>query len=480
MHPPYPSSSGNSVHRKLAGALALSLAFASMAVQARDEGREEVRKHLRAGRPHVQEELLIQFRATADTAAQTSTLVRHRGMRIADLRRKAERLDRKGDLALVRIPRGKNMEAALNELELDGNVEFVEPNWVYTRQQVVPVPTPPPNDPNLANLWGMLGANTSPSNPNGSGALALWTAGLRCDAAVHVGVIDEGVMNTHADLRANIWVNAQEATVNRADNDANGYIDDTNGWDFDGRNRTTYDGPADDHGSHVAGTIAATANNAAGVFGVCPTAKIITAKFLGTRGGTTANAIAAVRYITDLKVRKGLRIVATNNSWGGGGYSQALSDAIRAAGDQNILFIAAAGNSNQNIDTLPSYPAAYDLPNVIAVAAIDATGNRASFSNYGSTRVHIAAPGVNILSTIPNSVGQAAYAYYSGTSMATPHVTGAAAMFASLNPSATAAQIKEALLCSAAVSPQLVGLVNGARRLDVSSFRAGFTCPVAP
>jgi subtilisin family serine protease len=449
-----------------------------MAVQARDEGREEVRKHLRAGRPHVQEELLIQFRATADTAAQTSTLMRHRGMRIADLRRKAERLDRKGDLALVRIPRGKNMEAALNELELDGNVEFVEPNWVYTRQQVVP--TPPPNDPNLANLWGMLGATTSPSNPNGSGALALWTAGLRCDAAVHVGVIDEGVMNTHADLRANIWVNAQEATVNRADNDANGYIDDTNGWDFDGRNRTTYDGPADDHGSHVAGTIAATANNAAGVFGVCPTAKIITAKFLGTRGGTTANAIAAVRYITDLKVRKGLRIVATNNSWGGGGYSQALADAIRAAGDQNILFIAAAGNSNQNIDTLPSYPAAYDLPNVIAVAAIDAAGNRASFSNYGSTRVHIAAPGVNILSTIPNSRGQAAYAYYSGTSMATPHVTGAAAMFASLNPSATAAQIKEALLCSAAVSPQLVGLVNGARRLDVSSFRAGFTCPVAP
>jgi serine protease len=461
-----------------ASILGVSVALTSLSAQARDPRQEEVRRHLRDGRPHVQEEVLVQFRATADTAAQTRTLVRHRGTKVTDLRRKAERLDRKGDLALVRLPRGKAMEAALNELELDDNVEFVEPNWVYTTQQVVS-PTPP-NDPNVANLWGMLGATTSPSNPNGSGALALWTAGLRCDAAVHVGVIDEGVMTTHPDLRNNIWANAQEATVNRVDNDTNGYIDDTNGWDFDGRNRTVYDGPADDHGSHVAGTIAATANNAAGVYGVCPTAKIITAKFLGVRGGTTANAVAAVKYITDLKVRKGLRIVATNNSWGGGGYSQALFDAIKAAGDQNILFVAAAGNSNQNIDTLPSYPASYDLPNVIAVAAIDATGNRASFSSYGATRVHIAAPGVNILSTVPTARGAASYAYYSGTSMATPHVTGAAAMFASLNPTATAAQIKEALLCSAAAAPQLVGYVNGARRLDISSFRAGFTCPVAP
>jgi subtilisin family serine protease len=325
----------------------------------------------------------------------------------------------------------------------------------------------------------MLGAATSPSHANGSGALALWSAGLRCDPAVHVGIIDEGVMITHPELVEGVWINLAESKVNRRDDDANGLVDDTNGWDFDARNRTVYDGPADDHGTHVAGTIAAKANNGIGVFGMCPGARLISAKFLGAKGGTTANAIAAVQYITDLKRRKALRIVATNNSWGGGGYSQALYDAIQAAGDQNILFVAAAGNANQNIDQQASYPAAYDLPNLITVAAIDPSGNRATFSNYGATRVHIAAPGVNILSTIPTSTGAAGYAYYNGTSMATPHVTGAAAMYASLNPTATAAEIKAALLCSAAISPQLVGLVNGARRLDVSAFRPGFACAQA-
>ena len=454
--------------------IALLSTTAIQSAQARDARGEEIRRHLREGRQHVQQEMLVQFKVDALAPAQAQTLARHRSAKVQDLRRREERSDRKGDLALIRLPKGKSAEAALTELELDENVEFVEPNWIYTTQQVAT-----PNDPNVANLWGMMGATTINANPNGTGAIQHWAS---CNSGVHVGVIDEGVMITHTDLRANIWVNPQETTVNRIDNDANGLIDDTNGWDFAGRNHTVYDGVSDDHGTHVAGTIAASANNGTGVFGVCPTAKIISAKFLGLLGGTTANAVASVKYITDLKVRKGLRIVATNNSWGGGGYSQALFDAIKAAGDQNILFVAAAGNSTQNIDALPSYPASYNLPNVIAVAAIDSTGTIATFSNYGATAVHIAAPGVNILSTVPTSRGASGLAYYAGTSMATPHVTGAAALFASMNPTATAAQIKEAILCSAAVSPQLVTYVNGGRRLDVSSFRPGFTCPapVAP
>jgi subtilisin family serine protease len=285
-------------------------------------------------------------------------------------------------------------------------------------------------------------------------------------------------MVTHSDLSTNIWVNSRDGTVDKRDNDLNGFIDDTNGWDFAGRNRTVYDGASDDHGSHVAGTIAARANNSAGGFGICPTAKIISAKFLGTFGGTTANAIASINYITNLKLRNPtMRIVATNNSWGGGGFSQGLADAITAAGNAGILFVVAAGNSNVNIDAAPSYPASYNLPNMITVAAINSAGSRASFSNYGANSVHIAAPGTNIYSTVPNSRGQAAYSYYAGTSMATPHVTGAAALYASMCPNATAAQIKNAILSAAKLNGNLTGLVQNARQLDVSSFVPGMVCP---
>jgi subtilisin family serine protease len=440
--------------------------------------QEEIRRHLTEGRAHVPGEILIQFRSGVTAVQQAALIRRLAASKVSDVLLARNRADQRGDLIVVRLPAGRAVLTGLTAMSQDPTVEFAEPNWVYTTQQTTV--SAPPNDPNLGHLWGMLSATTSPSNAQGIGALALWTEGKRCDPSVHVGVIDEGVMISHPDLKANVWVNALEAKANRRDDDGNGFVDDANGWDFAGRNNSVYDGIADDHGSHVAGTIAASANNATGVFGACPSAKLITAKFIGSKGGTTSNAIAAVRYITDLKQRKGLRIVATNNSWGGGGYSQALYDAIKAAGDQNILFVAAAGNANQNIDLQPSYPAAYSLPNLIAVAAIDASGQRASFSNYGAERVHLAAPGVNILSTVPTSSGQPGLAYYNGTSMATPHVTGAAAMFASLNPGATAAQIKEALLCSAAVSPQLVGSVNGARRLDISKFVANFQCPALP
>ncbi|MFZ9407564.1 MAG: S8 family serine peptidase, partial [Burkholderiaceae bacterium] len=221
-----------------------------------------------------------------------------------------------------------------------------------------------------------------------------------------------------------------------------------------------------------------------------PTAKLISAKFLGSNGGTTSNAIKAVDYITALN-KPNQRVVATNNSWGGGGYSSALYDAISRANAANILFVAAAGNSTTNIDKNAAYPAGYGtttintsgqilftgLPNVIAVAAIDSAGALASFSNYGATTVHIAAPGVDILSTVPGRKGTNNYARYSGTSMATPHVTGAAALYASLNPCATAAQIKAAILTHAEPTALLQDKVIGSRRLNVANFKTELACP---
>jgi subtilisin family serine protease len=217
------------------------------------------------------------------------------------------------------------------------------------------------------------------------------------------------------------------------------------------------------------------------VAGVCWKVKILNAKFLGLTGGTTTNAVKAVDYFTAMKTRTSnpVNIIALNNSWGGGGYSQALYDAIERANAAGILFICAAGNGGSdgvgdNNDTTPYYPCCYSNSNVISVAAITSSGALASFSNYGATTVDIGAPGNAVYSTIPKSSGFlktiSAYSSYSGTSMATPHVTGAAALYASTHPGATAAQIKAVILGSAVSTPSLSGKCVSGGRLNVSSF----------
>jgi subtilisin family serine protease len=364
--------------------------------------------------------------------------------------------------------------AAIARLRSNLDVEFSEPNWVYYHQATS-------NDPYYTNgsLWGMYGDATSPTNQYGSQAGEAWAAGHTGSAGVYVGIIDEGFMWSHADLSANSWVNPYDP-VDGVDNDGNGYVDDVRGWDFDGNNNSTYDGTQDDHGTHVAGTIGAVGGNGAGVAGVNWRVTLISGKFLGRRGGTTANAIKAVDYFTDLKNRHGLNIVATNNSWGGGGFSQALLDAINRGGNAGILFIAAAGNGGSdgvgdNNDTVASYPSNYTCTStygdcVIAVAALTSTGAKASYSNYGKTTVDLGAPGSGIYSTLPGKNNSSTYGSYSGTSMATPHVTGAAALYASTHSGASADQIKAAILNATVATSSMNNITVTGGRLNVSGF----------
>lgn len=444
----------------LSAAVVATLGLSSLASAG---GRPDaVLSGLQAGRPHQAGELLIKFRDGVDAVTQDN-LRRGIGAQKASTVRGG-----RGELALMRLPIGTDMASAVRILSANPAVEFAEPNWIYNHTAVS-------NDPLYTNgsLWGMYSSASTPANQFGSQAAAAWAAGHTSCGNVYVGVIDEGYMFSHEDLAANAATNPGEIAGNGVDDDGNGYVDDIYGWDFDGNNSSVFDGSGDDHGTHVAGTIGAVGGNGKGVAGVCWNVKLMGAKFLGSRGGTTANAIKAVDYFTDLKTRHGLNLVATNNSWGGGGFSQGLQDAIERANQAGILFVAAAGNSGANNDTTASYPSNYPNANIIAVAALTSTGALASYSQYGATTVDICAPGSAVTSTVPrSSKGQviSGYASYSGTSMATPHVAGAAALYASARPGSTAAQIKAAILGSATPTASCNGKVVTNGRLNVTGF----------
>ncbi len=451
-------------HTTLVAAVLAALGFSAAAFAG---GRPDaVISALNAGRAHETGELLIKFRD--GTGAREQDSVRS-GLRAQKLETVRPGRGGKGETALMRLPAGASLADTVRVLSANPNVEYVEPNWVYQHAAVS-------NDTSYTNgsLWGMYGDATSPANQFGSQAGEAWAAGHTNCSGVLVGVIDEGIYFNHVDLAANIWSNPYDP-VDGVDNDGNGYVDDVRGWDFDGNsNNINSGGATDDHGTHVSGTIAGVGGNGTGVAGVCWSGvKLISGRFLGRRGGTTANAIKAVDYFTDLKTRHGLNIVATNNSWGGGGFSQGLQDAIGRADAAGILFIAAAGNSGANNDTTASYPSNYPNANIIAVAALTSTGALASYSQYGANTVDICAPGSAIISTVPvSSKGSIAsgYASYSGTSMATPHVAGAAALYASSHPGANAAGIKSAILGSAAPTASCNGKVVTNGRLNASGF----------
>jgi hypothetical protein len=432
-----------------------------------DTATSALRAQIAPGQQYEPNQVLVKFREGTSQATKSRALEMISG-NVAEKIHTAT-MKRFGDnegLLVVKTPMAA-LEA-IARIKGQTGIEYAEPNYIYQHQAATA-------DPYFLNgsLWGMYGDGSLPANQYGCQAAEAWAAGHTGAKSVVVGIIDEGIQFNHSELEGQVWTNPYDP-VDGIDNDGNGYKDDIHGWDFDGNNNSIYDGGnnggLDDHGTHVAGTIGAKSNGV-GVAGVNWNITIVSCKFLGRRGGNTANAVKACDYLTDLKTRHGMNIVASNNSWGGGGYSQAMYDAINRANANNILFVAAAGNGGtdgvgDNNDAVANYPSNYSNANVIAVASITNTGARSSFSNYGATTVDIGAPGSGIWSSTAYNL----LSSYNGTSMATPHVTGGVALYAASHPGSSAATIKSAVLGSAVPTASLSGKCVTGGRLNVSGF----------
>ncbi len=356
----------------------------------------------------------------------------------------------------VKLPEGLSVKDALTSYENFAAVEYVQPNFYYHLLAT-------PNDPQYTNS-AMYGLGKI-------GAPQAWDLSTGSSNIV-VADIDTGLRYTHEDLAANAWKNPGEINGNGVDDDNNGFIDDYYGWDFFYNDSNPID-DAGGHGTHTAGTIGAVGNNAVGVVGVNWNVKIMPLKIYSPNGtdSTSAMLVNAYSYVRMMKLR-GVNIRATNNSYGGCGeacgYDQATKDALDGMGEAGVLNVFAAGNSNTNNEVSPHYPSNYTSPSVLAVAASTSTDARASFSSYGAISVDLAAPGSGVRSTYATS--DSAYANLSGTSMATPHVAGAAALLASLNPNLSAQSIKATLMNTVDVLPAWNGIVKTGGRLNI--FRA--------
>jgi subtilisin family serine protease len=407
------------------------------------------------GHPVVPGEVLVRFRSEP-TAADLAVL--------------REQLDADHDQEVGTIgvrrfhSRSINENALLAFLRSHPAVAYAEPNYVLTATQL-------PSDPYFSQLWAMQ--NTAQAGAD-IGAVAAWDVSTGAPSIV-VGVIDTGIDYTHQDLAPNVWSAPATFTVTV------GGVKVTCAAGTHGFNALTMAcDPMDDnnHGTHVSGTIGAAGNNGVGVVGVNWTSSIIGAKFLNSSGsGSTADAVNAIDFVIKTKQAfastNGANVRVLSNSWGGGGFSQALLDEVKLANSNGILFVAAAGNNGSNNSTTPFYPASYNAPNVVAVAATDYTDHLASFSNYGSSSVHLGAPGVGIIST---TIGNT-YSNFSGTSMATPHVAGAAALILS-HCGLDTAGVKNTLMSSVDILPSLLGYTISGGRLNVNT--AIRNCAAAP
>lgn len=424
-------------------------------------------------------EILVRFRkgALAISAARTQMSISGSVRPISiQLERLSEGPEIVEGLRLARVA-PEDSTNAISALRGRSDVLYAEPNYIRYKESV-------PNDLRYPDQWELK--NTG--QVDGGGHAGQIGADIKAEEAwnittgsrgIVVAVIDEGVDVNHPDLAANIWKNVAEIPGNGVDDDGNGFVDDVNGWDFFHNDATVFDGggtyPADEtdsHGTHVAGIIGATGNNAIGVVGVNWQVSLMSLKFLGPYGGTTSDLLKAFGYagmMRDLWITsggtKGANIRVLNNSYGGEGFSQAELDAIRSLAQSDILFVAAAGNASQNNDVIPNYPSGYVSPNVISVAATDRYDRPPSFTNGGAATVNIMAPGVSILSTTPNNT----YDFFTGTSMASPLVAGAAALVCAGYPGISTRRLRAALVYSGDLIYGGSGIThyNAERRLNV-------------
>ncbi|MFQ5427434.1 MAG: S8 family peptidase [Thermodesulfobacteriota bacterium] len=388
---------------------------------------------------YVPGELIIRFNDSVDQAAVDRALSSVKGKLI-------KRFARIQALH-VRVPEG-TVKRAVRILKGLNAVKYAEPNALRYLDNT-------PNDTQFSSLWGLHNTGqTGGAFDADIDAVEAWNVTTGNPNMV-VADIDTGLDMNHPDIAANVYTNPGEIAGNGIDDDGNGYVDDVHGWDFARNDNDPSDdeGLCDGHGTHTAGTIGAVGNNGIGVTGVNWNVKIMPLKVFKVFYGafcsaTSSDIVAAVNYYADMGVR------VSNNSYGSTSFTQAEKDAIEAS---NSVFAAAAGNDNVNTDFSPQYPSAYDLPNIISVAATDHNDSMAWFSNYGLTSVDLGAPGVNILSTLPGNT----YASYNGTSMATPHVAGAASLLLAKDPTLTVNEVKWMLL--AGVDPAGLTVGTGGR-----------------
>ncbi len=357
------------------------------------------------------------------------------------------------NIVVIKRPVFETQASVVKTMTQNPNIEVIEPNYIYHASKT-------PNDPMLGQLWGLLNVGQTDADKQSGiagtdiGATSAWDIETGSTNVV-IAVIDTGVDYTNPDLAPNMWTNTDELNGKKGvDDDSNGVVDDIYGY-----NTINNSGdPKDDHGhgSHCSGTIGAKGDDGKGIVGVNWNTRIMAVKFLDANGsGTLENAIKGIDYASKM----GAKIMS--NSWGGGGESQTLKEAIERSNKAGALFVAAAGNESNNNDANPSYPASYQVPNILSVAAVDNRGQIASFSNYGKNSVHVGAPGVNIVSTTTNG-----YEAWSGTSMATPHVSGVAGLIASHEPGLSAIEIKNRIITTARPIADLRGKVRGAGFVD--------------
>ena len=423
-------------------------------ITAVDESKPEL--VVRLDIPYAEDQLLVRFAPQADVCepdvARANTLMSTLGSASVE-----QEYSIVPGLCLIRLPEGMTVEEGIRVLGQRDDVLYVEPNYKVKALSVIP------NDPMFSQLWNMHNTGQTGGTADADiDAPEAWDITTGGDSEVIVAVIDTGVDYRHPDLAANMWVNRAEFTgTPGVDDDGNGYIDDIYGYDFANRDGD----PIDDngHGSHVSGIIGAVGDNAEGVAGVCWNVKIMAVKFLAEcRNGNTSDAISSVQYATLM----GARVMA--NSWGGDGYSSALKDAIRAAGDAGILFITAAGDgSGKDNDIDPHYPASYKLDNVIAVLSTDHDDRLSEHSNYGLTSVDLGAPGGDSDNQIHSCYRDGGYYSMYGTSMAAAHVSGASALIWSVYPVLSHIEVKDLIMRTVDPLPSLAGYCVSGGRLNL-------------